>query len=121
MVRNRETKTDEKTTKPSVPKVPLEPPDSGWAWMVLIGGFILQFTVIGFIASVSVYVYVWMEYFEGSAAETSLVVSVCSFMMGFLSEYCFHNKVRTKHFENTNKTVLRYRPCRLCLLLMVLV
>ena len=66
---------------------PPEPPDSGWAWVVLAGGFFTEALLIGFLASVSVYVYVWMEHFDASAAETSLVVSLCSFVMGVMSEY----------------------------------
>ncbi|XP_038048082.1 monocarboxylate transporter 5-like [Patiria miniata] len=62
-----------------------EPPDSGWAWVVLCSVFVGQFLVIGFLASVSVYVYVWIAFFNGSAAETSLVISLCTFMMGVLS------------------------------------
>ena len=72
-------------TKPASDPVP-EPPDSGWAWVVLFACFTIMFLVIGFLASVSVYVYVWIDFFGGSAAETSLVISLCSFMLGFLSK-----------------------------------
>ncbi|XP_022089816.1 monocarboxylate transporter 3-like [Acanthaster planci] len=62
-----------------------KPAVSGWAWVVLCGAFVIQFMVVGFLGSMSVYVFVWINYFEGSAAQTSLIVSLCSFLMGALS------------------------------------
>ena len=63
------------------------PPDGGWAWIVLLSVFLEQFIVIGFVGGVAVYVPVWMADLDSSAAETSLVVSLSSFLMGLLGKY----------------------------------
>ncbi len=60
--------------------------DMGWAWVVLAGTFMVNFTAIGFVASLGVFFNIWMEYFEASAASTSWVISVGSLLRGVLSK-----------------------------------
>ena len=81
----------ERKESPAGEMVP-DPPDSGWAWVVLVGSFVLALTRTGLLTSMSVYVYMWMIVFDGGAAETSLVVTVCSFTIGFWSEYMRTNE-----------------------------
>ncbi|XP_071784543.1 monocarboxylate transporter 12-like [Asterias amurensis] len=59
--------------------------DSGWAWVILFGAFLVNFTAIGSVASLGVFLTVWMEYFDASAASVSLVVALGSLMRGLLS------------------------------------
>lgn len=61
--------------------------DSGWAWVVLLGAFLVNFTGIGSIASLGVFLNVWMESFDASAASVSLVVALSSLMRGLLSKF----------------------------------
>ncbi|XP_038048088.1 monocarboxylate transporter 3-like [Patiria miniata] len=63
----------------------VEPPDGGWAWVVLAGTFSSQVLSFGFYGAAAVYVPVWMDFFDSSATDTSLVVSLSSFFMGFWS------------------------------------
>ncbi|XP_022089975.1 monocarboxylate transporter 12-like [Acanthaster planci] len=65
-----------------------EPPvaqDGGWAWLVLAGTFLSQALMFGYYGSVAVYVPVWIDFFDSSATESSLIVSLSSFFMGLLS------------------------------------
>ncbi|XP_022089978.1 monocarboxylate transporter 12-B-like [Acanthaster planci] len=64
---------------------PPEPPDGGWAWVVLAGAFLSQALTYGYYGAVAVYVPVWIDFFDSSATESSLIVSLSSFFMGFLS------------------------------------
>ncbi|XP_038069857.1 monocarboxylate transporter 12-like [Patiria miniata] len=59
--------------------------DAGWAWVVLCGAFVVYFTSIGFVMSLSVYLPVWMDYWEADAATTSLVISITTLSRGILS------------------------------------
>ncbi len=60
--------------------------DSGWAWMVLLGAFLVNFTAVGSVASLGVFLTVWMESFDASAASVSLVVALGSLVRGLLSD-----------------------------------
>ncbi|XP_022108784.1 monocarboxylate transporter 13-like, partial [Acanthaster planci] len=59
--------------------------DSGWAWVVDCGAFIAYFTSIGYVSSLSVYLTIWMDYFEASATTVGLVVSMGILMRGLMS------------------------------------
>ncbi|XP_022105367.1 monocarboxylate transporter 14-like [Acanthaster planci] len=41
-----------------------EPPDSGWAWMVLLGTFFVTFSSIGYLVALSVFFLSWKNEFE---------------------------------------------------------
>lgn len=60
--------------------------DSGWSWVVLFGAFIVYFTALGSVSSLSVYLTVWMESFEANAATVGLVISIHSLMRGMFGK-----------------------------------
>ena len=66
---------------PSEPRM-----DSGWSWLVLVGAFIVYFTALGSVSSLSVYLTVWMESFEASATTVGLVLSIHSLMRGMFGK-----------------------------------
>ncbi|XP_033646197.1 monocarboxylate transporter 5-like [Asterias rubens] len=68
---------------PSEPRM-----DSGWSWLVLVGAFIVYFTALGSVSSLSVYLTVWMESFEASATTVGLVLSIHSLMRGMFGPIC---------------------------------
>ncbi|XP_071810321.1 monocarboxylate transporter 13-like [Asterias amurensis] len=49
--------------------------DTGWAWVVLLGAVVVNFVAFGASASLSVYLNVWMEYFDVSAVTVGFVLS----------------------------------------------
>ena len=64
--------------------------DTGWAWAVLAGTFVVYFTAIGSTVSFTVYLPVWMDYYDSNSATTSLVLSICTLMRGLLSKLFLH-------------------------------
>ncbi|XP_022105331.1 monocarboxylate transporter 14-like [Acanthaster planci] len=64
-----------------------EPPDSGWAWMVLLGTFFVTFSSIGYIVAMSVFFLSWKNEFESTSAETSIVISIGSLTRGIASPF----------------------------------
>ncbi|XP_022089817.1 monocarboxylate transporter 11-like [Acanthaster planci] len=79
---NTDTRGAKNATKRAQPP---EPPDGGWAWLVLVGAFLSQALTYGYYGAVAVYVPVWIDFFDSSATESSLIVSLSSFFIGFLS------------------------------------
>ena len=79
-------KTESSTGDPTNQSADEPPTDTGWSWVVLVAAFVVNFTAIGFIATMGIYVNVWMVYFEVSAASTSLAISVGSLLRGILSK-----------------------------------
>ena len=61
--------------------------DSGWAWVVLCGAFLVYFNSIGFFMSLSVYLPLWMDYFETNSATVGLVVSIGTLWRGIVSKF----------------------------------
>ncbi|XP_070579247.1 monocarboxylate transporter 12-like [Ptychodera flava] len=53
-----------------------DPPDGGWGWFVISATFIMMFVVKGIGTSLAVFYVVFLDYFGGSAAGTSLVLSL---------------------------------------------
>ncbi|XP_038069856.1 uncharacterized protein LOC119739095 [Patiria miniata] len=59
--------------------------DSGWAWVVDFGAFLAYFTSIGYTSSLSVYLTIWMDYFDASAVTAGLVISMTTLMAGIMA------------------------------------
>ena len=55
--------------EPSV--LPTRPTDGGWAWMVLVGSFLVRMLTEGFVASMGVFFVEWQSFFNTSAASVS--------------------------------------------------
>ncbi|XP_022103445.1 monocarboxylate transporter 13-like, partial [Acanthaster planci] len=72
-----QTEESEQTAEPKT--------NTGWAWVVLCGAFLVYFNALGFTMSLSVYLPVWMDYFEASSATTGLVISISTLWRGILS------------------------------------
>ncbi|XP_072026553.1 monocarboxylate transporter 12-like [Amphiura filiformis] len=55
--------------EPSV--LPTRPTDGGWAWMVLLGSFLVRMLTEGFVASMGVFFVEWQSFFHASAASVA--------------------------------------------------
>ena len=73
-----EVKTDE--TKP-------EPPDGGYGWIIVLAVHLIELMGIGFLTSLGIFYIEWQKYFDSTAAQTGLVVSLTSVVMGIISRY----------------------------------
>ncbi|XP_038069855.1 monocarboxylate transporter 5-like [Patiria miniata] len=59
--------------------------DSGWAWVVECGSFLVCFASLGYSSSLSVYLTIWMDYFDASAVTAGLVISMTTLIRGIMS------------------------------------
>lgn len=74
-----EVKTDD--TKPE------PPPDGGYGWIIVLVVHLVQLMGIGFLTSLGIFYIEWQKYFNSTAAQTGLVVSLTSVVMGIISRY----------------------------------
>ncbi|XP_078586113.1 monocarboxylate transporter 13-like [Branchiostoma floridae x Branchiostoma japonicum] len=62
-----------------------QPPDGGWGWMVVVGGFIVTGCTAGIFRSLGVFFLTFSQQFDGSSAETAWITSILMSVMFFLS------------------------------------
>ncbi|KAI8499205.1 hypothetical protein Bbelb_229690 [Branchiostoma belcheri] len=61
-----------------------QPPDGGWGWMVVLGGFIVGGCTIGTYRSLGVFFLTFSQQFHASSAETAWITSILIFVTAFL-------------------------------------
>ncbi|XP_078587232.1 monocarboxylate transporter 13-like [Branchiostoma floridae x Branchiostoma japonicum] len=61
------------------------PPDGGWGWMVVVGGFIVSGCTAGIFRSLGVFFLTFSRQFHASSAETAWITSILMSVMFFLS------------------------------------
>ncbi|XP_066272169.1 monocarboxylate transporter 13-like [Branchiostoma lanceolatum] len=69
----------------SSPQSPPQPPDGGWGWMVVVGGFIVSGCTAGIFRSLGVFFLPFSRQFQASSSETAWVTSILMSVMFFLS------------------------------------
>ncbi|XP_078586112.1 monocarboxylate transporter 13-like [Branchiostoma floridae x Branchiostoma japonicum] len=62
-----------------------QPPDGGWGWMVVVGGFIVTGCVGGIFRSLGVFFLTFSQQFDASSAETAWITSILISVTLFLS------------------------------------
>ncbi|XP_078586111.1 monocarboxylate transporter 2-like [Branchiostoma floridae x Branchiostoma japonicum] len=58
------------------PESPPQPPDGGWGWMVVVGGFIVSGCTAGIVRSLGVFFLTFSQQFDASSAETAWITSI---------------------------------------------
>ena len=83
--------------------------DTGWAWVVLLGAVVVNFVAFGASASLSVYLNVWMEYFDVSAVTVGFVLSFRTLIKTLMGESLHLFNLKQNHFSFKAIGLFRYR------------
>ena len=68
-------------------KTPVEIPETGWAWIVLIGAFVCRILSDGLIGSLGVFIVAWQDYFSGSMKELTWITSLIAGVTYIVGEF----------------------------------
>ena len=110
-----EEKTSTKTTLATAGEpIPAKAPDSGWAWVVLIGVFFGLILTDGIFWSLGVFLVVWQDQISESITELQWIVSLLV-ALAHLTGRCFfvalgllHNKISSYFYGTTVKVNYPY-------------
>ena len=64
-----------------------QPPDGGWAWVVVISSFILIVLTVGITFSFGVIFVDLLDYFEESQSTTAWIGSIQAFLLNFTGQF----------------------------------
>ena len=72
-----------------VKKTAEEIPETGWAWIVLLGAFVCRILSDGLIGSLGVFIVAWQDYFSCSMTELTWITSLIAGITYFVGEFFF--------------------------------